>query len=54
VNQRTELHLAFSCYVFRRRDDALLITRRALDKREWPGLEHLEPFASLGGEIIPV
>ena len=37
-HEHTRLHLAFSCYVLRRGDNALLITQRALHKKVWPGV----------------
>lgn len=35
-NAGTRLHLAFSCYVFRRRDNMFLATQRAHSKKVWP------------------
>ena len=35
---QTKLHLAFSCYIFRREDSKLLFTQRALIKKVWPGV----------------
>jgi isopentenyl-diphosphate delta-isomerase len=34
----TKLHLAFSCYVFRKSDNAFLLTQRAFSKKVWPGV----------------
>jgi isopentenyl-diphosphate delta-isomerase len=32
----TRLHLAFSCYIFRKSDNKFLVTQRAFNKRVWP------------------
>lgn len=34
----TPLHLAFSCHLFHSDTGAVLVTRRALSKRAWPGV----------------
>lgn len=34
----TKLHLAFSCYIFRKSDHKFLVTQRALSKKVWPGV----------------
>jgi isopentenyl-diphosphate delta-isomerase len=34
----TKLHLAFSCYIFRRSDNKFLMTQRAFSKKVWPGV----------------
>lgn len=34
----TQLHLAFSCYIFRKSDNQFLVTQRALSKKVWPGV----------------
>jgi isopentenyl-diphosphate delta-isomerase len=35
---KTRLHLAFSCYIFRKGDSKFLVTQRALSKKVWPGV----------------
>jgi len=35
---KTRLHLAFSCYIFREVDGKFLVTQRALTKKVWPGV----------------
>jgi isopentenyl-diphosphate Delta-isomerase len=35
---QTKRHLAFSCYIFRKKDNKLLVTQRALGKKVWPGV----------------
>ncbi len=37
-NANTKVHLAFSCYIFRKSDNKLLVTQRALSKKVWPGV----------------
>lgn len=34
----TKVHLAFSCYIFRKSDNKFLVTQRALSKKVWPGV----------------
>lgn len=34
----TRLHLAFSCYIFRKSDSAFLVTKRDSGKKVWPGV----------------
>ena len=35
---KTKLHLAFSCYIFRKNDSKFLITQRAQTKKVWPNV----------------
>jgi isopentenyl-diphosphate delta-isomerase len=37
-NSATRRHLAFSCFVFKKSDNTVLLTRRAESKKVWPGV----------------
>lgn len=53
----TQLHLAFSCYIFRKSDGKLLVTQRALSKKVWPGVwtnsvcGHVSPNESIESAV---
>lgn len=56
-NAHTKLHLAFSCYIFRRKDSKFLLTQRSHSKKVWPGVwtnsvcGHPAPRESIGQAI---